>query len=102
PPPAGEGPKGRRGSPAKSEKGLAEARENRDPAPPPLWGRLGGGLDMDSDQNFSPSKAIEQARRLRQEATKAERLLWSRLRSEKTGCKFRRQHPCGEYVLDFF
>jgi very-short-patch-repair endonuclease len=29
-------------------------------------------------------------------------LLWSHLRSAKTGYKVRRQHPIGPYVVDFF
>ena len=33
--------------------------------------------------------------------TDAERRLWSRLRGEQLGVKFRRQHPLGAYVLDF-
>jgi very-short-patch-repair endonuclease len=41
-------------------------------------------------------------RRLRNAATDAERLLWQRLRGrELDGCKFRRQHPFGDYVVDF-
>ncbi len=33
--------------------------------------------------------------------TDAERLLWSRLRAEQLGAKFRRQHPFGPYIADF-
>jgi len=33
--------------------------------------------------------------------TDSERLLWSRLRAEQMGVKFRRQHPLGHYVADF-
>jgi len=33
--------------------------------------------------------------------TDAERLLWSRLKREQLGLRFRRQHPVGSYVLDF-
>ncbi|WP_249341296.1 MULTISPECIES: endonuclease domain-containing protein [unclassified Sphingomonas] len=29
-------------------------------------------------------------------------LLWQALRGAKTGIKFRRQHPVGPYVVDFF
>jgi len=29
-------------------------------------------------------------------------VLWARLRSRPGGFKFRRQHPAGRYVLDFF
>jgi very-short-patch-repair endonuclease len=34
--------------------------------------------------------------------TDAERRLWSLLRGRQlNGCKFRRQHPVGRYILDF-
>ena len=43
------------------------------------------------------------ARYLRKNQTDAESLLWSRLRARQlTGIKFRRQHPIGPYVLDFY
>ena len=43
------------------------------------------------------------ARSLRHDATPAERILWTKLsRSQLGGFKFRRQHPVGPYVLDFF
>ncbi|MGN6703960.1 MAG: endonuclease domain-containing protein [Burkholderiaceae bacterium] len=41
------------------------------------------------------------ARQLRKSMTDAERALWQRLRSEQLGVKFRRQHPFGNYILDF-
>jgi len=31
-----------------------------------------------------------------------ENMLWQRLRSGRTGVKFRRQHPIGPYVVDFY
>lgn len=46
---------------------------------------------------------LEGSRRLRRRSTDAERALWRALRSRQlTGMKFRRQHPIGGYVLDFF
>jgi very-short-patch-repair endonuclease len=33
--------------------------------------------------------------------TDSERKLWSRLRMEQMGVKFRRQHPLGSYIADF-
>ena len=33
--------------------------------------------------------------------TDSERLLWSRIRLEQFGVKFRRQHPIGSYICDF-
>ena len=51
-----------------------------------------------------PSKEhIERVRRLRKKSTWAERALWRMLRSGRfAGYKFRRQHPYGEYILDFY
>jgi very-short-patch-repair endonuclease len=45
---------------------------------------------------------IENARRLRQASTDAERRLWYFLRNRQLdGCRFRRQAPLGHYVADF-
>jgi very-short-patch-repair endonuclease len=42
------------------------------------------------------------AKALRQNATDAERLLWSRLRNRQLGgFRFRRQRPIGNYICDF-
>ncbi len=47
-------------------------------------------------------KTNPHAKRLRQEATDAERLLWQRLRSRQiAGAKFRRQATVGPYIVDF-
>jgi very-short-patch-repair endonuclease len=45
---------------------------------------------------------IEKARYLRQVETEVEKLLWEELRNNKLGEKFRRQHPIGVFVLDFY
>jgi very-short-patch-repair endonuclease len=43
------------------------------------------------------------ARSLRTTATDAERILWSALRTRQLGnLRFRRQHPIGPYIVDFF
>jgi len=45
----------------------------------------------------------ELARSMRKESTEAEELLWDRLRAKRlAGLKFRRQHPVGRFVLDFY
>jgi very-short-patch-repair endonuclease len=45
----------------------------------------------------------EQARRLRKKETWAENLVWRWLRDRRfNNYKFRRQHPIGDYSLDFF
>ena len=43
------------------------------------------------------------ARELRQPQTPAERVLWGRLRNRQLdGYKFRRQHPIGRFIVDFY
>jgi very-short-patch-repair endonuclease len=49
----------------------------------------------------SNSKTRTRAIELRKELTPAERKLWSRLRNEQIGVKFRRQHAIGIYIPDF-
>ena len=45
----------------------------------------------------------ERARALRRKPTWAERLMWSWLRDRRfSAYKFRRNHPCGIYFLDFY
>ena len=46
---------------------------------------------------------INRARQIRQDETWAEKLVWRWLRDRRfSAYKFRRQHPIGDYVLDFF
>ena len=45
---------------------------------------------------------IDKVRKLRREMSLPEGLLWRELRARPSGLKFRRQHPSGAYVLDFF
>jgi cyclase len=45
---------------------------------------------------------FEHAKRLRNNMTEAERVLWMHLRDGLNGSKFRRQHPIGNYIADFF
>ena len=49
-----------------------------------------------------PPNTIRNAKRLRREITLPEILLWQALRTRPVGLKFRKQHPAGPYVLDFY
>ena len=49
-----------------------------------------------------PKETIRRARELRRTMTKPERLLWWALRNKRTGLRFRKQHPAGCYILDFY
>ena len=45
----------------------------------------------------------DKARELRRNPTEAERLLWKHIRRRQLGgYRFRRQHPLGRYIVDFF
>ena len=41
------------------------------------------------------------AKENRREMTIAEKILWEGIRNKKTGYKFRKQHPIGDYIADF-
>ena len=70
--------------------------------PSPFQGE--GGPQGPGEGGLRPqARAIAKARRLRKEATTAEQLAWKLLRNRTAlGIKFRRQHPVGNYVLDFY
>ena len=46
--------------------------------------------------------SVTQARILRRTMSPPEAILWNILRGRPNGLKFRRQHPIGPYVLDFY
>ena len=49
-----------------------------------------------------PQDTQRRARTLRGTMTLPEVILWQVLRTRPDGLRFRRQHPAGRYVLDFF
>jgi imidazole glycerol-phosphate synthase subunit HisF len=48
------------------------------------------------------SLIFNRARELRNDMTHAEMVLWGYLKTKPNGYKFRRQHPLGIYIADFF
>src|SRR5689334_18148518 len=67
--------------------------------PPPLWGRAGeGGMphhEIGKRQRY-------RAKQLRRTMTRAETLLWRRLKAHRLAALgFRRQSPIGNYIADF-
>ena len=60
--------------------------------------------EMTEGKRWRSSKAIrDRARELRTEQTPAEKRLWSNLRLKQlSGFRFRRQHPIGTYIVDFY
>mgnify|MGYP005991164251 CR=1 FL=1 len=49
-----------------------------------------------------PARTVRSARKLRRALSLPEVLLWRVLRARPGGFKFRRQHPAGPFVLDFY
>ena len=59
-------------------------------------------MNIDHRHKVKP-KILENARELRKSPTPFESKLWSKLKGgQLLGYKFRRQHPVGSYILDFF
>jgi ATP-dependent DNA helicase RecQ len=58
---------------------------------------------MDAPKQYPPLHMTTRARQLRHDATIPERILWNLLRGGRlAGLKFRRQHPVGPFVADFY
>jgi (E)-4-hydroxy-3-methylbut-2-enyl-diphosphate synthase len=54
-------------------------------------------------KNYGDRDQVKKARELRSNMTKAEIILWSRIRSKQIeGYKFRRQQPLFNYIVDFY
>uniref|UniRef100_UPI000552A97A endonuclease domain-containing protein n=1 Tax=Chloroflexus sp. MS-G TaxID=1521187 RepID=UPI000552A97A len=77
------------------------AGEGGEPSPPsPLSHAAGEG---EYKLPRASRELIARVRQLRREATTAESLLWELLRDRRLlGRKFRRQHPIGQFIADFF
>ena len=66
-------------------------------------GNKGGGKRGNMNNRRLSPELKERCREMRKNPTEAERVLWERLRDRRlNGYKFRRQHPIGGYVLDFY
>ncbi|MEM0983723.1 MAG: DUF559 domain-containing protein [Planctomycetota bacterium] len=77
-------------------------RERKATLPSPS-GRGQGEGSPPSHSSFALTSPTTRARDLRTSSTPPERLLWKHLRNRRLkGFKFRRQHPIGAYVLDFY
>jgi very-short-patch-repair endonuclease len=72
-------------------------------SPPPERGRSTGEARRVGVSRFNRTREkTERARRLRRDGTDVEMRLWQRLRNLQLGVDFRRQHPAGNFYLDFY
>ena len=86
---------------------LDEAQhEPRKVHPPSPHGRGVGGEGVRPcwwTKRALPADLLAYARNLRDQQTPAEAVLWDILRNRNfCGAKFRRQHPIGRYIVDFY
>ena len=75
------------------------------PSPSPASRETGGRPQEDRGEDGPRSSANVKgaARQMRKEPTRSESLLWSALRNRRLASrKFRRQHPVGRFILDFY
>jgi len=68
---------------------------------------MAGGLATDVTPGdvhvmYAPKTTVSRARALRRRMTPPEARLWVALRRKAQGLRFRRQHPIGPFVLDFY
>ena len=56
----------------------------------------------DTIKGVADRAKVRFAREQRKDPTRAERVLWEALRRKQLGVGFRRQHPIGHFVLDFY
>ena len=71
--------------------------------PPSPSGRGAGGEGATRRHHDIPAETLRFARKLRQQQTDAESLVWMLLRDRRLGgYKFRRQYPVTPYILDFY
>jgi very-short-patch-repair endonuclease len=60
-------------------------------------------MDFHAEKFFNRKEQKEKRQYLRNNATRAEKLLWSHLQNRSLGgLKFRRQHGIGPYIVDFY
>ena len=72
-------------------------------SPPPERGRSTGEARRGGVSRFNRTKPkTERARGLRRDNTDVEMRLWQKLRNRQLGVDFRRQHPAGNFYLDFY
>jgi len=73
------------------------------PPSPASGGGAGGEGVLPAPPRLIPADILTFARELRTQQTDAEQLVWNLVRAKRfLGLKFRRQHPVGRYILDFY
>ncbi len=87
----------------KVRRNQALAKNNLIPSPSPI-GRREKTMTEKRPFNLDATPIVfGYANALKKEMTEAEKVLWANLRNRKLNdLKFRRQHPIGKFILDFY
>ncbi len=59
-------------------------------------------MNQESDKVFNQKHQKTTRQSLRNSVSVVERILWSKIRNQQLGVKFRRQHGIGNYIVDFY
>ena len=59
-------------------------------------------MNKESEKVFNQKIQKNTRQNLRNSVSVIERLLWSKIRNQQLGVKFRRQHGIGKYIVDFY
>ncbi len=59
-------------------------------------------MNQESEKIFNRKNQRSTRQHLRNSVSVLERILWSKIRNQQLGVKFRQQHGIGKYVVDFY
>src|SRR6056297_1577032 len=80
---------------------IAETYHNWRNAPQPPKGGMKSPSVLKSSNSALYGELSRRAKEMRKNPTKAERILWERLRNKQLGPKFRQQHIVNKFIVDF-
>jgi len=80
---------------------IAETYHNWRNAPHPPKGGMKSPSVLKSSNSALYGELSRRAKEMRKNPTKAERIMWERLRNKQLGPKFRQQHIVNKFIVDF-
>ncbi|HKK60823.1 MAG TPA: N-6 DNA methylase [Salinivirga sp.] len=80
---------------------IAETYHNWRNAPQPPKGGMKSPSVLKSSNSALYGELSRRAKEMRKNPTKAERIMWERLRNKQLGPKFRQQHIVNKFIVDF-
>ena len=59
-------------------------------------------MSQEPEKVFNQKEQKTRRQNLRNSVSVVEKILWSKIRNQQLGVKFRRQHGIGKYIVDFY